>query len=217
MNIDDFKASWDADQASVRTLPKHVVPARQVGSIVQQVRKNIRKEFLLQVLFYIMVIMAVFLLYKDVLIQVLVCLTSFLLCLQTAYYYLRFYVFYKAIGDYDMNTRQSISLIVYEMKLNLELYRAYISCAAPMVILVLSLLFFGNQVSIYFHQLSSPGIFIHKGIYQKDSSLLPLILLLSFTGLQVAIYFLMRWNIRARYGRYLDEMNEVMSCLENEV
>src|SRR5258708_39972432 len=61
----------------------------------------------------------------------------FLLLVQSVYYFSRFYLFYKAIGRYDLRLRKSIYKMTYELELNIEIYKTFNYLVAPLVALII--------------------------------------------------------------------------------
>jgi hypothetical protein len=118
----------------------------------------------------------------------IVSIAIFLLLVQTGYYLSRFYLFYKAIGRYDLSSRKSIHKITYELELNIEIYKTFNYFVAPLVALII--------------------------IGGRTTSLFVILILLGVA--QIISFFLLKLYIRARYGRQLAELKKIMDDLETE-
>ena len=112
----------------------------------------------------------------------------FLLLLQTGYYFSRFYLFYKAIGRYDLSLRKSIYKITYELELNIEIYKTFNYFVTPLVAVII--------------------------IGSRATSLFVILIVLGVA--QLISFFLLKLYILARYGRQLAELKKIMEDLETE-
>ena len=136
----------------------------------------------------------------------MVSIAIFLLLIQTVYYFFRFYLFYKATGRYDLSIKKSINKIVYELELNIEIYKTFNYCAMPLLILII----IGDSTNLttLLQQKVADGSIL------KHTFLLSIFIVLIVS--QIITFFLLNLHIRLRYGRYLAELKKIMEDLEIE-
>src|SRR5258708_40226781 len=157
-------------------------------SVVSKLSRNIKMKFISQVIDFLFMIL-VFLRYtKNTLSVFIVSIAIFLLLVQSVYYFSRFYLFYKAIGRYDLSLRKSIYKITYELELNIEIYKTFNYFVAPLVALII----IGSIATSLF------VIFMVLGVAHIIS------------------FFLLKLYVRTRYGRHLVELKKIMEDLETE-
>jgi hypothetical protein len=207
MNIDNLKDAWANDKTEGSLLPFNQVPAGKTSSVISKIRRNIRIEFIGQIMAYICLI-GLFLNNNKTPLSVLIFTVSlFLLLMQTAYYFTRFYLFYKRINHYDLAIKKSIYKIIYELELNLEIYKTFNYCAFPLVVLVI---IGGNVNWISFIQEK-----ITNGFVMNYPSILLILLLLIVNQIIFIVY--LNWHIRYRYSRYLIELQQIMEDLDEPI
>jgi hypothetical protein len=188
MNFDNLKGAWANDKTDDIPLPVRKVPPGETPSIVSKLRRNMKQEFISQVIGFVFLILVVLRSPQNTLSVFIVSIAIFLLLVQTLYYFSRFYLFYKAIGRYDLSLRKSIYKITYELELNIEIYKTFNYFVVPLVTLII----IGSMATSLF------VIFIVLGVAQIIS------------------FFLLKLYVRTRYGRYLAELKKIMEDLETE-
>ena len=188
MNFDNLKGAWADDKTGDSPLPVRKVPLSETSSVVSKLRRNMKREFILQVIGFVFLILVVLRSPQNTSSVYIVSIAIFLLLAQTGYYLSRFYLFYKSIGRYDLSLRKSIFKITYELELNIEIYKTFNYFATPLVALII--------------------------IGSRTDSLFVILILL--TAAQIVSIFLLKLYIRTRYGRPLAELKKIMEDLETE-
>jgi hypothetical protein len=206
MNFDNLKDAWANDKTEDSHLPFRNVPVGKTSSAISRIRKNMKREFILQVAAFILLILPLLGSSKNTLSIFMVSIAIFLLLIQTVYYFFRFYLFYKATGRYDLSIKKSIHKIIYELELNIEIYKTFNYCAMPLIILII----IGNSTDLttFFQQKVADGSIL------KHTSLLFIFIVLIVS--QIITFFLLNLHIRLRYSRYLAELKRIMEDLEIE-
>lgn len=205
MNFDSLKDAWVNDKREDSHLSFKSVPLNRAFTLVTKVRKNMKKEFISQVMAFILLIFILYGSVKGSLSIFVVSIAIFLLLAQTIYYFFRFYVFYRNTGRYDLSMRKSISGIVYELELNIEIYRTFNYCALPLVILII--ICGSTDLTAAIREVSGGSILRYRSLFYV---FIKLILA------QIALFFVLKWYIRRQYGRYLTELKKIMEDLETE-
>src|ERR1700712_4970432 len=122
MNIDELKDAWGQDEPKGMSLPLSTETLGKTTSVVRTIRKKMRAEFIALLVCYAIIIGFLFSGDQSSFFIDMIKILLFCILLLNGFYYSRFYVFYKAIARYDLNMKNSIRKIVYELELNTEIY-----------------------------------------------------------------------------------------------
>jgi hypothetical protein len=207
MNFDDLKDAWAGDMTDVPPLPVRDIPLKKVGSSLAGIRGNMRREFIAHAAAYVATIIFFLLFCKTAFAVYMGSVIIFILLMQSGYYFFRFYLFYKASGRYDLSVVRSIRKIIYELELNIQIYKTYNFCAMPLAILATIAIIAGDSITLL------PG-HISSGILVKPVSLLWVFLILGVS--QAITVFFLNLHIRLQYGRYLADLKAVVYELETD-
>lgn len=206
MNFDNLKDAWANDKREDSHLPFRTVPVGKTSSAISGIRKNMKREFILQIAAFLLLTLLLLDSSKNALSIFMVSIGIFLLLIQTVYYFFRFYLFYKATSRYDLSLKKSIYKIIYELELNIEIYKTFNYCAMPLIILII----IGSSMDLttFLQQKVADG-----SILQHTSLFFIFIVLIVS---QIITFFLLNLHIRLRYGRHLAELKKIMEDLEIE-
>jgi hypothetical protein len=200
MNFDDLKNEWNAEEAETN-ISADMLKIKQAHTPIDIIRKKMKHEFFYQVFF--LAIMAflptVTAFSATTKMAYLACFA--ITCGFTAYYFFKFYKFYKNSYDMSMDSRKSILWFYYEMKLNIELYKAL-----TYIVAFISVTF--GAIYILVEQTS----YIPKIL----ANLSPVYILLNcFISILIigAITELWAWYY---YGKYLKRVKKVVDELDYE-
>jgi glucan phosphoethanolaminetransferase (alkaline phosphatase superfamily) len=208
MNIDDLKDAWSNDEPKGMQLPVSTAMLGKTNSAVERVRKNMKSEFIATLVSY--VIIAIFLFGKPLtpFLFDIGCILFFTILVLNGYYFSRFYIFYKSIGSYSFNIKESVRKIAYELELNTEIYKTYNFSVAPLAVLTSLILYCGKWASSFIQQ-----------IFSSNSSLSPGNMLIVFLTILISFiitYICIGWHVRLQYGKYLAELKQVVDDLASE-
>jgi hypothetical protein len=208
MNIDDLKDAWHNDEPQGMHLPDSTEALGKTTSVIAKVRSNMKQEFIGSIISY--AILLWFMAYHHqtsffLNLASILFLTVFML---NAYFYIRFYAFYKAIAKYDLNMRESIRKVAYELELNTEIYKTYNFCITPLVIILIVALFCGQGVSKYVLMILTSEKFLSSGVM--------LWLVLTAIASVIITYIINIYYIHALYGKYVKELKQVVDDLGSD-
>jgi hypothetical protein len=207
MNFDDLKGAWADDTVAGSQLPKHTIPVQKTSTTISKIRKNMKFEFIMQIVSYTVVIILYFLFSKTALSVFIVSVSAFILLMQSAYYFFRFYLFYKAADRYDLSIRNSIRKIIYDLELNIEIYRTWSYCAMPLATLTFFAMVWGGALLEVVKKLLIRGM--------SDIGFLVWFFILLLLAQVITVFFI-NLHIRLQYGRYLKELKKLMEDIETE-
>ena len=112
------------------------------------------------------------------------------------------------MGYYDLNVKNSIRKVAYELELNIELYKAYNLCITPLAVLITFGLVCGKKTFDLIQHILSSSVTISPGMMVLVLS----VILISF----VIIYVCINLSVRSLYGKYLAGLKKVVDDLERE-
>jgi len=213
MNIDELKDAWGKDEPKGMKLPDSTGIQHKTTSAVQRIRKNMRNEFVALLISYAVLIVYIVLMsiYGGPLSSFFFNMISILLftvLILNCFYYSRFYVFYKSISRYDLNMRESIRKIAYELELNTEIYKTYNFCVTPLAILITVTLIFGKDAFDYIWRVLASTTFVSSG----NLWIVLAVILISF----LVTYVCLNIHVRQQYGKYLTELKQIIADLESD-
>ncbi len=202
MNFDNLKEAWANDKPETQLLPE--IPQGKTSAAVTSIRRNMRIEFISQLVALALLILFVRWASINRLSFFLVSIAAFLLAIQTIYYLFRFYIFFRSMSRYDLAMKKSLRKIVYELELNIEIYRTFNYCAVPLIILIIACS--SMDLTSYFSQTVTNGTVINY------NALLIIFLVLLIS--QIISFFFLNLHIRLQYGRHLGELKKILEDIE---
>src|ERR1700743_1086598 len=132
MNIDDLKDAWNKDEPSGMHLSVSTALVKDTTSAIGKIRRNMKSEFIATLVSYFMMLWFLFYYQQNPFFFIVASSLIFTLMIPNAFFFFRFYVFYKSISRYDLNLKKSIRKMTYELELNIELYKSYNICITPL-------------------------------------------------------------------------------------
>ncbi|TDX00619.1 hypothetical protein [Dinghuibacter silviterrae] len=203
MNFDDLKDAWAKEPAEGGS-PS--LPTEKTTSAVSRIRKNMRNEFIATAFGFALTLVIVLMSGFNHLTFLVVCTASFLF-VQTGYYFTRFFLFYRRMERYDLGLKKSIRKIVYELELNMEVYKTYSFCVTPTATLLW----------IAVMGASSWGKFMRDFICEDTPGSAQKIfwIMVTFLIAQAMVAFVLHLQVRTKYGRHVAELKRVLDDLED--
>ena len=208
MNIDDLKGAWSEDEFAGVKLPVSTAVLGKTTSAVSRIRRNMKAEFIGLLISY--AALTALLLYdiKSPLLFNISCVLIFIVLGLTSFYYSRFYFFYKSISRYDLNMKNNINKMAYELELNVEIYKTFNFCIVPLASLVGFTLLCGEN-----------GLHFMQRVLTTDIFVTPASLLLVLATIAISFiitYLCVIHHVRVQYGKYLTELKQIKDDLEDE-
>lgn len=203
MNFDDLKDAWAKEpvEGSSPTLP-----TEKTVSAVTRIRRNMRNEFIGTVISFSITLVIILMSGFNHLTFLVVCTAAFLF-VQTGYYFTRFVLFYRRMERYDLGLKKSLRKIVYELELNIEVYKTYSFCIVPTTILLWIAIMSASSWGKFMKDFicgDVPGS-MHKMVW----------VVATFLFAQAMVAFIMNFQVKTKYGRHLTELKRVLDDLED--
>ncbi len=128
MELNNLKEMWSKEQIS-ETPEISLEKQKEIHLPLEKIRQNMRLEFWTSLIAIILLIPLSKVFSENEFIRWSLYCTLFFVC---AYYYFKFYRFYKKISYTDLSTFQQLLEIKYELKNNIELYKSYYIASVPL-------------------------------------------------------------------------------------
>lgn len=201
MNFDDLKNEWNADDTAETGISENMLNIKQARTPIDIIRKKMKHEFFYQVAALIIMALVPYLFDFSAQIKMIYLVFYAITCGFTAYYFFKFYRFYKNSYDMSMDSRKSILWFYYEMKLNVELYKALTYIVAFIGVAFFAIYLFVERASIFVKIMSklSP-------VYILLNCFISIIIIGVITELWAWYY----------YGKYLKRVKKVVDELDYE-
>jgi len=124
MNFEELQNEWDAENNKGILISENMLKIEQAHLPIDIIRKKMKHEFGYQLVALLFMLSFPYLFHLSH--QMSLVFLSFyaITCGFIAHYFYKFYRFYKNSYDMGMDSRKSILWFFYEMKLNIELYKA---------------------------------------------------------------------------------------------
>ncbi|MDR3695852.1 hypothetical protein [Mucilaginibacter sp.] len=208
MNIDDLKGAWKNDNPKDDNQTTRSIFFEKSLSPVTRIRRNMKTEFIAVLISYTMFTALMFYGLQSVVFFNLASIFMFIIIVLNSFYYFRFYIFYKSISRYDLNIKNSISKITYELELNAEIYKTYNFCVTPLAVLITFILLCGNRGIGFMQYLLASNVFTSPW----NLPIAFAVILISF----IITYVCINHHVRTQYGRYINELKQIMEDLGDE-
>lgn len=201
MNFDDIKNEWHASDSDEINISADMLKIKEARMPIDIIRRKMKHEFNYQIIALIIMALLPYILGFSPNMKLMYLAFYAITCGFTAYYFFKFYQFYKHSYDMSLDTRKSILWFYYEMKLNVELYKALTYIIAFIGLAFISVYLFIEKASIF---------------ARLVSKLSPVYILLNcFVTILIigAITELWAWYY---YGKYLKRVKKVVDELDFE-
>lgn len=204
MDFNDIQNAWNNEKTDNVVVPDNLAKIESTNTPVDKIRKNLKCEFLFQVLVIIgfgfipfiydfepKTTKAYYLFFS---IFVAVCI----------YYFVKLYLFYKRLSTIALKTKDSLYETYFDIRLNMELYKTFGFAVTPFVILFLIGFLYTKFVRATNIQM----------IDISDSEWISFSLMIIFSILVMGVF--LEWWVHYFYGKYAKEIRKVIDELKEE-
>lgn len=124
MNFDQLKNEWNKEETKGPVVSEKTLKIKEAHTPIDRIRKKMKSEFFIQQLSLLFIAFMPLIFnfspeMRPIFIAFYAIAFGFI-----SYYFFKFYVFYKDSYNLAMDTRKNLLWFYYEMKLNIELYKA---------------------------------------------------------------------------------------------
>ena len=193
MDLNDFKQLYKDEK--VNEVPEiSLEKQNEIHLPIEIIRKNMRMEFWSTVPILISVLFLVYYFGKHYTPETIVLFILFWVTFLfiVVYYYYKFYKFYYRIPQSSSVTKESLSEVLFDMKLNTEIYKTYYVACIPLFLAEFAILFY---------------------IPNNHFSVSNTILVAIYVASCLFIVFFGKWWYQYFYGKYIDKVEEIYKSL----
>ncbi|SDM99282.1 hypothetical protein [Siphonobacter aquaeclarae] len=210
MNLDDLQKQWQQQPDEHIQLPVQLDSLKKARNPVEKIRQNMKNEFWFQLIGLLVISLAPALMKSSR--EFLVIYYSFLpvVLAISGYYLTRFFRFYRDTIRMDMDTRKNLYRFYFEMKLNIEAYKAFNYCIGIFLI-PLGLLFALQD------KFPDPFLSIHRymSTHTIGTEQVIIVAVVLLTAV-VVIDLIARVWVEKYYAPYVRQIEAVLNELEAE-
>ena len=204
MDFNEIQNAWNNEKTENVIVPANLEKIQSANTPLDAIKKNLKKEFIYQIIS--IVFMGFIPLIHDFSPQIIIIyylLFSFFTAV-CAYYFTKFYFFYKRLNAVTLKTKDSLFEIYFDIRLNMELYKTFGFALAPFMILFLIIFMF---VKFY----KGPEFIITEFSNTQIVSFFSIVFFnMLFTGIALE-----KW-VNSFYGKYAKEIRAVLDELKEE-
>lgn len=124
MNFDELKDQWNQNDVSSTEISEGMLKIKEARTPVDSIRKKMKHEFFIQLISLLVMAFVPKIFGFSSELKAIYILFYAITCGFTTYYFFKFYTFYKHSYDLSLDSRKNLLWFYYEMKLNVELYKA---------------------------------------------------------------------------------------------
>lgn len=203
MNFDELKSKWDKEKRDDVHIPQDMTKLRMAQHPLDKFKRNMRNEFYVQnvAILFLATLPYVFNLQNNF--HYLYFILYAMLVLISAFYMCRFYRFYNSMQDYSTNTKDGLLRLYYELRLNMERYKSFSFSLLPFAISFLGLYFYDQLLA--------------GGNSLESLSDYNLLLIMVFVAILTLFFMLItNWWINSFYGKYTNQIRNILDELKEE-
>ncbi|MDA6068180.1 hypothetical protein NJT12_00985 [Flavobacterium sp. AC] len=204
MDFNDIQNAWNNEKTENVVLPDNLAKIQSANMPLDKIRRNLRHEFLWQMVFIIFFAFIPFIYAFEPKIAKIYYLFFSIFIAVCIYYFAKLYLFYKRLNNITLKTKDSLYETYFDVRLNMELYKTFGFAVTPFSILFL-IGFFYTKFS------KTPAIQI---VDVSDSELISVLLMIIFSILVMGVF--LEWWVHYFYGKYAREIRKVIDELKEE-
>lgn len=195
MELDNIKDLWNEEKPT-ETPEISTEQQQEIHNPLQKIRKNMRMEFWFTILTMIFIIPILYIGIENLKLKTYTLLLLLVMVGVTAFYFKKFFMLYKELGNVSVNTKDSLKDLMHQFELNKQYYYSYYLSFAPFMVCEMILL---NE----FRFVATPLGDEPQQIREIAASLL--FVVSSIFGL-FFLYAVAKWWFQNYYGKYIDNV-----------
>ena len=200
MSFDEIRSMWEQDGDEHLPLPNELNRLKRVKSPVEKIRSKMRTEFF----FFIPAIIVLAFSPKLFFLKRAYDLPFYSIygffAMMSIYYFIRFYFFYRRLHAYDLNSKDSLYKLYYDIKVNIEMYRSFNYALIPVLVIIVSMFTVGI-------------VDVTKYMDQQRLLLMGVLFLIAS---MLIVFGTIEIYLKCVYGRYLKEIGHVLEEFREE-
>ncbi len=200
MNFEKLKSEWKRDEINDQDIPKSVKTLKKSMHPLEQLKRNMKLEFYFQILGIIGFVFFPYIFKLQESLQSVYFMAYSMLVVVSTYYLYSFYKFYKTVHQYEMDTKNSLIYLYYDLRLYMEKYKSFWFLMIPYGLICLALF----AVNKHLVKGKSFDLFVNEKILWLS------LCLMIFTGI---VMLVMTMWINFFYGKYIKQIKIILDEL----
>lgn len=201
MNFDQLKDEWGKKDTSQNEIPKSMLKLKEAQTPVDLIRKKMKHEFFGQLISLVLLAFAPQVFNFSEELKNIYIVFYAIICGFMAYYFFKFYLFYKHSYDLSIDSRKNLLWFYYEMRLNLELYKALTYIVGFILLAFSAIALFAIKANLLAELLAKVTI-----TYIAINAIVTILLVGIITELWAKFY----------YGKYLKRIKNIIDSIDEE-
>ena len=204
MNFNELQQQWNNEPTDKISVPTTIDTLKEAQTPIDRVRKKMKADFFMQAFLIVLTGFAPLIFnFSDKLTALFVPFYAVTIGFM-AYYFYKFFVFYKKSYNMTFDSRKNLLWFFYELKLNIELYKA----------LTYIMFFVGFSFGVLAGTITKDENAITNFLDKKEAGLPMIIALLA--GLIIFSLFMAEFIPRWYYGKHLKQVKTILDQLDEE-
>lgn len=205
MNFNDIQSAWNKDQNG-GSVPDRVDQLKPAGLPLDRIKKNLRNEFIYQVLSIILVAFLPKIHAFNPALTVWFYVTYAIFVAICAYYLIKLFGFYKRIVNYSASTKDSLYETYYDIRLNIEMYKTFSFSLMPFILIFVAMFIISINKSAVAEMIQT-GVFPQTIVVQFG---------IGFVFSLVTLALATEWWVHHFYGQYAKAIRTLLDQLKEE-
>lgn len=202
MNLDELKTVWNNDGTNDVSIPENIQQLKKAQHPLDKLKRNMKNEWTMQLLAIIALGFIPQLQGIDSSLYIFYYVAYGLLVVVSVYYLSRFRVFYSKITHYSGDTKDSLTEIYHEFRLNIERYHSFGFLLLPFALV---------WIAVYIqNDLMSQG----KDLFSLSNNTQKLLIVAVIVIILLFVVAILGWT-KYYYGRYLKQLKAALDELNS--
>ncbi|MBV7531825.1 hypothetical protein [Chitinophaga sp. sic0106] len=202
MAFDDLQSLWNSDKSDDSiAIPANLEKLKSASLPVDNVRKQLKKEFFVQLVAMIVIGFVPSMLTFNAYLVFPFYLMYFIFLLIGGYFFAKLYLFYKNISNTALTSKDNLFAVYYDIKLSIELYKAFTYCLLPFMVVFMGMII-ANDKNI------SPNAMLNHSATITRTQVLTILGLLLLTILLLAT--MTELYVNAIYGKSAKQIKKLL-------
>lgn len=200
MNFDELQSAWNSDEGKDAVLPETLQRLKSAHMPVTKLRKNMRTEFIMLIVFFFLMGFFPLLSIRGVPPVPFYAMYTALIMLAV-FHLTKFYRFYQRLHANTLSSKDNLYEVYYDIKLNIEMYKSFNYSIIPLIMLYLVM------VILDLDHLAAAPVTPHKKMVIIIS------FVVTFIAMVVVVIALVEWWVGCFYGKYLRQVGKLLDEL----
>lgn len=205
MDFNDIQNAWNSEKTGEIIIPNHLEKIQSASMPLTQIKKSLKRESYLQILFLVFGLIPVFIKF-NLNYLMLFYVVYFISIMVSSYFLIKIKDLYKIVNNKNISTKDNLYETYYEIKLFTEVYKIISIVSIPFGFIYMIIIPLGSK--------TEKVMKIVEGI--QNPEILFIGLIIGFVVWSMGCWFLIKAHAEIFYGKYAKEIRKVIDELKEE-